>query len=192
MKKFLGLFGLLVTGGLGADQIAVFAKGDFLPVDAHAAAFPPNGTARIVFLDAFQHDLAGPAPFAAAENLATPPAWGRPVPGASGRIQYHPAFAGGFVVTVTLAGLLPDHRYILCLNGNPARAGNEHLVDSVAADGREKYYDFFTAATRADGGFAATFGVALPAGPYDVRLYVKDTADFKIVLFHDFFKFTVE
>jgi len=35
-------------------------------------------------------------------------------------------------------------------------------------------------------------GVALPPGPYDVRFYVKDTSDFKIVLYHDFFPFGVQ
>lgn len=31
-----------------------------------------------------------------------------------------------------------------------------------------------------------------PAALYQVRLYVKDAADFKIVLYHDYFPFTVE
>ena len=40
--------------------------------------------------------------------------------------------------------------------------------------------------------YDATFAVALPAGPYDVRLYIKDTADHTIFLYHDYFRFTVE
>ena len=32
----------------------------------------------------------------------------------------------------------------------------------------------------------------LPAGEYEVRFFVKDRTDYKIVLYHDFFKFTVE
>jgi hypothetical protein len=42
------------------------------------------------------------------------------------------------------------------------------------------------------GEYMATFAIALPKGPYDVRFYVKDTDDFKIVLYHDFFRFAVE
>jgi hypothetical protein len=55
-----------------------------------------------------------------------------------------------------------------------------------------QYYDFQTIQTDATGGYLATFGIMLPAGPDDVRFFVKDTADFKIVLCHDFFKFSVE
>jgi hypothetical protein len=53
-------------------------------------------------------------------------------------------------------------------------------------------YDFQTITTDATGRYNATYGLVLTAGPYDVRFYVKDTADFKIVLYRDFFKFTVE
>jgi hypothetical protein len=35
-------------------------------------------------------------------------------------------------------------------------------------------------------------GVAFPPGPYDVRFDVKDTSDFKIVLYHGFFPFGVQ
>jgi len=57
---------------------------------------------------------------------------------------------------------------------------------------KERYYDFHTVTTDANGRYHAAFGIALPTGPYDVRFYVKDTKDFKIILYRDFFKFTVE
>jgi hypothetical protein len=37
-----------------------------------------------------------------------------------------------------------------------------------------------------------SLGVFLKPGGYDVRCYVKDTADFKIVLYRDFFRFEVK
>ena len=46
--------------------------------------------------------------------------------------------------------------------------------------------------TGANGQYDATIGIRLPAGPYEVRFYVKDTADFKIILYRDFFKFQVD
>jgi hypothetical protein len=95
-------------------------------------------------------------------------------------------------VRVALEGLLPDHPYILTLNGNPKLAGNANLIDSVPGGGPERYFDFQTVTTDARGSYLATFAIALPAGPYDVRFYVKDTSDFKIVLYHDFFPFGVE
>ncbi len=93
---------------------------------------------------------------------------------------------------MTLEGLTPNHKYILTLNGNPARAGNDKLMETVDHNKKQKYYDFRTITTDANGRYHATFGIRLPAGPYDVRFYVKDTTDFKIILYHDFFKFTVE
>jgi hypothetical protein len=192
MKRLLLLAGLLLGGGLFAQQIAVFAKGDFSLLDSGAPASGPKDPAKAAFLAAYQADLARPAAFATPFALSAPPEWGRTVPGAAGTIQYHESFHGGFVVRVALEGLLPGHKYILCLNGNPALAGNDLLVDPVTPGAKERYYDFLTATTDAAGRYAATFGIALPVSPYDVRFYVKDTADFKIVLYHDYFKFTVE
>jgi hypothetical protein len=192
-KPLLLLAGLLFAGGLFANDIVVFAKGDSLALDASAAppAFPAD-PAKAAFLGAFQADLAHPGSFAAPARLVAPPEWGRTVPGAHGTIEYHAAFAGGFVVRLALAGLAPNHRYILTLNGNPGLPGNDRLVDPVPGNPRERYFDFLTASMNATGRYAATFAIRLPAGPYGVRFYVKDTDDFKIVLYHDYFKFEVQ
>ncbi len=108
-----------------------------------------------------------------------------------GRIQFHPAFAGGFACHLSLENLLPDHDYILTLNGNPMKAGNGLLPTQVAGAPNERYYDFLIIRTDARGRYDASLGVFLKAGSYDVRCYVKDTADFKIVLYRDFFRFEV-
>ena len=193
MKKLLLLPGLLLaSAGLFAQQIAVFAKGEFSVLDSGTVTPAPKDQAKAAFLAAYQADLARPAAFAAPLALSAPPEWGRTVAGAAGTIQFHGAFPGGFVVRVALEGLVPGHKYILCLNGNPALAGNDLLVDAVPNNGKERYFDFLTAATNAAGRYQATFGLALPASPYDVRFYVKDTDDFKIVLYHDYFKFAVK
>ncbi len=193
MKKLLLFTGLLLGGtGLFAQQIAVFAKGEFSVLDSGAPVPGPKDPAKAAFLAAYQADLARPAAFATPLNLSSPPEWGRTVPGAAGTIQFHGSFHGGFVVGVALEGLLPGHKYILCLNGNPSLPGNNLLVDAVPHNEKERYYDFLTATTDATGHYHATFGTALPASPYGVRFYVKDTDDFKIVLYHDYFKFTVE
>ena len=183
---------MLLGSGLFAQQIAVFAKSEFSVLDSGAPAPGPKDPAKAAFLANYQADLARPAAFEMPLALSAPPEWGRTVPGAAGTIQFHGSFHGGFVVRVTLAGLVPGHKYILCLNGNPALAGNDNLVDPVTPKAKEKYYDFLTATTGENGRYQATFGISLPASPYSVRFYVKDTDDFKIVLFHDFFKFTVE
>lgn len=193
MKKLFCITGILFFGQCAwATAIIVYAKSESAMIDAIAAPRVPSDPAKAAFLVAFHSDLMDPAPFLDPIMVGDFPTYGRDVPGASGMLQYHEKFAGGFVVKIGLMGLLPSHNYILCLNGNPERAGNDRLVDSVPGNEAEKYFDFQTVMTDAMGHYEATFAIALSKGPYDVRFYVKDTDDFKIVLYHDFFKFAVE
>ena len=194
MRSLLLLTALLLAPALFASTIIVYAKGDFTVLESGSStpAPAPKEPVKSKFLAACQADLALPAPFAPAIKLGAPPEWGKTVPGATGKIDFHDRFSGGFFVRVALEGLAPKHGYILTLNGNPKLAGNERLVDAVPGLETERYFDFLTITTDADGRYAATFGIALLPGPYDVRFYVKDTDDFKIVLYHDYFKFAVE
>ncbi len=192
MKRLLLLTGLLLGSTLLGQQIVVFAKGEFIVLDPGVAAPAPKDPGKAAFLSACRHDLAHPATFAAPFPLVAPPEWGKTVPGALGKLVFHDKFPGGFFVKVTLAGLAPKHRYILTLNGKPELAGNERLVDLVPGMEKERFFDFLKITTDEQGGYEATFGIALLSGPYDVRFYVKDNDDFKIVLYQDYFKFTVE
>jgi hypothetical protein len=184
------LASLQLGGVIPPHNVIVFGKGESAVLQPSTPV--PQAPAKAAFFRAFKTDLEHPAEFAAPLDLTTFPQWGRLVAGASGGIQFHRSFPGGFVVRVALEGLLPDHPYILTLNGNPKLAGNANLIDSVPGGGPERYFDFQTVTTDARGSYLATFAIALPAGPYDVRFYVKDTSDFKIVLYHDFFPCGVE
>ena len=148
--------------------------------------------AQAAFLAAFKADLAHPMAFEGPVQLTPLSGSGRTVPGATGEIHYLRLFSGGLVIGVTLAGLVPNHEYILTLNGAVEHAGNNNLPDEVPSNHSQKYYDFSEMTTDANGRYQATFGILLPAGPYDVYFFVKDTTDWKIVLSHNFFKFTVE
>jgi hypothetical protein len=192
MKTLLIVACLQLSTGLFAREIVVFAKGDSLVLDSTNAMPEVKDPAKASFLAAFQSDLDHPSTFAGPYKLSDLPEYGRKVPDAAGEIRYHGLFQGGLVVVVTLTGLTPNHQYILTLNGNPQRAGNDKLMETVDHNKKEKYYDFLTVTTDANGSYHATFGIRLPAGRYDVRFYVKDTTDFKIILYHDFFKFAVE
>ena len=192
MKRLFLFAGLMLGGTLCAQQIVVFAKGEFIALDSTTTAPAPKDPTKAAFLAACQADLVHPAAFGAPFPLIAPPEWGKPVSGASGEITFHPAFRGGFFVHLALAGLAPEHRYILTLNGKPELAGNERLVDLVPGMEKERFFDFWKIWTDKQGRYEATFGIALPPGPYDVRFYVKDNDDFKIVLYHDYFKFAVE
>jgi len=192
--KTLPLLALLLScGSLRAQQLVVFGEKDFYTLDSPAASGGPRERDRIAFLESFRADRAGKQPYEEAMDLVSPPAWGKTVgAGTRGRIQFHPSFPRGFAGHLDLENLLPDHAYILTLNGNPARAGNSLLLTPVPSNEQERYYDFLIVTTDSHGRYGADLGVYLKPGQYDVRCYVKDTADFKIVLYRDFFKFTVE
>lgn len=195
MKKFLpAALVLLALCRLSAASYIVYAKGDYSLVTATVPSSKPSDPARAAFLADVQSELAKTPAYETHMTLIAPPApaWGKVVAGARGTFQFHDTFKSGFLVHLQLEGLTPGHPYRLCLNGNPKLAGNDRLVDPVKGLPEERYMDFFTATADEAGRYAATFAVALPAGPYDVRLYIKDTADHTIFLYHDYFRFTVE
>jgi DNA-directed RNA polymerase subunit RPC12/RpoP len=178
-------------GGLAS---VIFAKGDSMVFESGTAAAEVKDPARAAFLAAFKADLAHPLAFEGPGELSIFPQYGRIVPGSTGDIQWHRSFPGGLVIVVTLQGLVPGHKYILSINGDPKRVGNGNLVDvyQVSRDIARRYYDFSTVTTDMTGSYHTTFGIMLPTSQYDVSFYVKETTDFSIVLYHDFFKFTVE
>jgi hypothetical protein len=192
MKKILALAILLSGQGLFAQQLVVFGERDFCALGPDAAFPRPKEPGRIAFLEAYSADIASKAPLEESMELVSPPAWGKTVgAGTRGTLRFHRSFPRGFACHLTLENLVPGHDYILTLNGNPARAGNSLLLTPVPSNEQERYYDFLIVRTDSRGGYDAGLGVYLKPGDYDVRCYVKDTADFKIVLYRDFFKFTV-
>jgi hypothetical protein len=191
MKRLLLLALLLPLGAFASPPVVVFGEKEFYALDSPTAA-GPRDAAQQAFFAGYRADWGRQAPYEASLALVSPPAWGKTVgPATKGEIDYRKSFPGGFVFRLALESLLPNHEYILTLNGNPARAGNALLRSAVPGNPQERYYDFLIVRTDAKGGYEADLGVALKPGDYDVRCYVKDTADFKIVLYRDFFKFAV-
>ena len=181
-----------LTGKLSAAPIVVFGEKDFYVLDSSGDAISPREPERIAFLEAFKADGDKPQLETTLE-LVNPPEWGKTVSASThGRLQFRPSFPGGFACRIYIEHLRPDHDYILTLNGNPAKAGNGLLLSSVPGNPQERYYDFLIVHTDAEGRYDSRLGVFLKPGSYDVRCYVKDTSDFKIVLYHDFFKFEVK
>jgi hypothetical protein len=195
MKKFvLVALALFAVSRLCAASYIIYAKGDYSLVTPTAPSAKPSDPARAAFLAEVQAQLARTPAYETHMTLTSPPApaWGKIIASARGSFQFYDTFKSGFFVHLQLEGLTPGHTYRLCLNGNPKLAGNERLADPVKGLPEERYLDFFTATADAAGRYEATFAVGLPAGPYDVRLYIKDTADHTIFLYHDYFRFTVE
>ena len=192
MRLPLLLAFLLLGARLSAQQIVVYGEKDFYPLDSVPAPTAPADPDRAAFFEAYKAALAVQAHLEGEMDLVSPPSWGKTVgPETRGRIQFHTSFPGGFACRLTLENLLPDHDYILTLNGNPQRVGNSLLSSPVPGNPQERYYDFLIIRTDAHGGYDASLGVFLRSGSYDVRCYVKDTGDFKIVLYRDFFRFQV-
>lgn len=173
-----------------AQPLAVFSRHDARPVDN---ATGPSEPAQARFWSSYQRDRAQAIAYEAELPIGDFPKYGKSISAKTGgSVRYHRQFTGGFVCRITLHDLLPKHAYVLTLNGNPQKAGNALLPTPVPGNEAEKYYDFLDFTSDANGGYDTELGVFLRPGDYDVRLYVKDTDDFKIVLYRDFFAFKVE
>jgi hypothetical protein len=193
MLKYILIIPILaVAGKLLGDPIVVFGEKDFYVLEPGGISAGPREPDRRAFFEAMKRD--GDRPLLETSlDLVSPPQWGKTVSATThGKIRFHPSFPGGFACRISLEHLLSDHDYILTLNGNPARAGNGLLLSPVPGNPQERYYDFLMIHTDADGHYDSGLGVFLKRGGYDVRCYVKDTSDFKIVLYRDFFRFEVK
>ncbi len=192
MRLPLPLVALLASPVLFATDLAILSRDEVLELGAVTATSPADPAQR-AFVQELARIGASHTPLEGSLDLVSPPAWGKTVSAMTrGELEFERATAGGFVCRLHLRNLRPRHRYILTLNGNPKLAGNAALPTPVPTVPDERYYDFITVETDAGGNYAATFGIVLPPGPYGLRFYVKDAADFKIVLFHDYFPFTVK
>lgn len=183
---------LIATVVAPAKPYLVYGKGDSVEWKADGSTPVPADDARAAFLAAFTADLGHPKSYGPVLKLVDPLDLGRSVKGAHGYVQAHATFPGGLVIKVNVAGLTPNHRYVLTLHGKAQRTGYEQLPDPVPDNAGERYYDFFECTTGPGGGFNGIFGVKFPPGYYDFRFYVKDTDDHAVVLYRDYFKFTVE
>ncbi len=194
MKFTATLFSLLALANLvsvRAETLAVIGKNQIAVLaDNGGISGITESDSQRDFVLSLRHAPKGDA-YDADLPIVAPPEWGKTVPGAEGDVQYQRTFAQGFAAHVALHGLSPDHVYILTLNGTPTTAGNNLLPDPVPGLPLERFYDFARIVTDDHGNYDARLGVYLLPGDYHVRIYVKDTKDFKIVLYRDYFDFTV-
>jgi hypothetical protein len=184
---------LLLGGRLAANPFAVFGEQDSYDLGAVPSPMGPTEAGKQAFFEGYKADRLAHPSYETALDLISPPAWGKTISaGTHGQIQFHPAFPGGLACRLTLDGLQPDHDYILTLNGNPALPGNDLFASAVPGNAKERYYDFLIVRSDAHGHYDSDLGIFLRQGLYKARCYVKDTSDFKIVLYHDYFPFEVK
>jgi len=190
MKNSLVLLALLLCGKLLAQPLVIFSKTEAF--DLKSPATLPSDSAKAAFIQKAKAAFAAPV-YDRQLPLINPPEWGKTVSAETcGDLRHLSSFESGFVCHLSLDHLAPNHRYILTLNGNPKLKGNDLLVDPVPGLPEERFYDFLFITTDAKGHYDSDLAVALTHGAYEVRMYVKDTDDFKIVLYHDYFPFTVK
>lgn len=194
-RLLISLISLIFTCSflpLGAEtNAAVYARGETYVVGVTAPDLHTDDNR--VFWNSFKDFVADTPEWPKTLPIVNPPEWGKTISMEThGQVDYTPHFEGGFVCHLSLSKLAPNTLYILTINGNPERAGNKLLPTPVPGNEEEFFYDFAFIESDENGNYNATLGVKLKTGEYDVRIYVKDTNDFKIVLIRDFFQFTVE
>lgn len=191
LSKLLIVASLSLAVSLAAEDIVVFSRADFRTLGAGPQTPPPDA-AGAAFLAAAQRDFAGGAPYDVEYPLINPPAWGRVVNAdTTGKLQVRRSFGGGLLFHLDMEHLEAGHAYVLCINGRPEHPGNELLPESVPGHAAEKYYDFHTVTTDAQGAYHGGFALLLRPGAYNVHFYLKDTTDHKIVLYGlEYFDFT--
>ena len=185
--------GICIGSIMYSQKILVFSKEEKCYFDAKSSPCKPEGNDKREFMDNFKSKSFRDTLNLIRIKLITPPKeWGKKVSDTTfGKIAYYTSLHHGFITDLSLYNLLPDHNYLLTLNGNPKLVGNNLLPDTVPNYNIEKYYDFLSIKTDLQGKFNARIGIYLKPGDYHVRFYVKDTDGFKIVLYHDYFKFTI-
>ncbi len=188
------LLGISLSFKSYAQQMAIFGKNEICYLNSKSISCEPKENNKVEFLNDYKNFISNRVPYETSIDLVTPPLeWGKMVNNkTSGKIMYHDFFKNGFVFKIKIDSLLPNHKYLFTINGNPKLMGNNLLPDTVPNNNTEKYYDFLFIKTDAKGKYASECAVFLTPGTYDVRFYIKDTDDFKIVLFRDFFRFDVK
>jgi hypothetical protein len=168
---------------LGPDEIVRFTP----------KAIASSAKAKVRFLSQFAQMENAPDKFDTTLDVENPPEWGKTLSDSTyGSIAYRRSFPGGFAGRLYLSGLEPDKTYRLTFNGKPGLPGNALLPSPVEGVPNEYFYDFLVIQSDSHGQYEGTLGVMLKPGEYNVRLYVKDIEDWAIVLYRDYFPFTVE
>ena len=191
MKLLTVIAWLISSQMISAEILAVFGKNQVtvLSVSGAISGITDSPSHRS-FLAALS-DRRKQSDYETMLPIVSPPEWGKSVANSGGAVHYQRSFAQGFAARLSLHDLVPQHTYLLTLNGIPQHSGNDRLPDPVPGIPEERFYDFLRIVTDAQGAYETDLGIYLLPGDYHVRIYVKDTDDFKIVLYRDYFDFFV-
>ena len=121
--------------------------------------------------------------------LPPPSSWGKNIAGSSGELSYKDKSKGNLIGKIEIRGLSPDHEYMLTINGILGKSGNDHLPEIY---GTERYHDFMKVKTDNKGDISADISLPLAPDKYEVKFFVKDITDWKIVLYNNLLSFIVK
>ena len=195
MKNLLLLIFISLSSFTFSQQIVVFSKDEVCDLKTNNSICQTSEKNKSDFINLFKiSDFSDTSLISKIEFIAPPLQWGRKIGNEAkyGEVIFYKSLINGYVFNIKLANLLPNHSYILTLNGNPSLEGNNLLPDTVPNLKAEKYYDFLSVKTDAGGEYNAKIGVYLLKGDYHVRFYIKDHDDCKIILYHDYYRFKIK
>jgi len=107
----------------------------------------------------------------------------------SGRIQFTNYAKGKLTGSILLEQLEPNRSYILSIERKPGQPGSDKLLEQFKKEGR---IDLQHIKTDEKGSYKGEFALELPPGDYDVRLLVRDELSWEVVLYNDFWVFTIK
>jgi len=140
---------------------------------------PPN---KIIFPEELDIIHLSPA-FTFGENIA----------GSSGKFLFNKKDRNALTGTIMIEKLLPNHDYMLCINGKPGKPGNTKLPQDNINNPEEHHWNFQHVRTDSNGNVTQKVYQTLDTSNYDVKFFVKDpNNDWKIVLYNNHLKFKVE
>ncbi len=194
MKNLLIIAFIFSGYSVYAQKIVVFGKEELCDVTSGSNTCVPAIREKQDFLNIFNvSDFSDTSQVKKMDFITPPMQWGKRVMDSVkyGGFEFYKATDKGFIFNLKVMNMLSNHKYVICLNGNPSLEGNTLLPDPVPGNPAEKYYDFLTIRTNAAGAYQGKIGVYLNKGDYNLRMYIKDQTDHIIVLYHDFFKFKI-
>jgi len=121
--------------------------------------------------------------------MVAPDEWGKNLPQAVGKIIFKDSSEGKFEGIIEAEGLGENVPYMLSLNGKPSHPSNARLPQKKE---EERYLDFETIKADPGGVLMGKFSASLEPGSYDVKIFLKDSRDWKIVMYNDDLKFNVK
>jgi hypothetical protein len=109
----------------------------------------------------------------------------RQEPLAIGEIEFQPLMTSSFSATLRLSGLLPNHWYMLTINGTQNEGGNDLLKEACQTSSNDEGHCDFSVLSDDQGKVNSTIDRQLPQGQYIVKYFITDPIENYCILLYD-------